>query len=102
MPLSSAKSPSGVPPSASIPKTADHLVKDSYRWRPPFGSGNSTEQLPCAVICLTQMQRNARLVDPLEITGTKIDIAFPQHQLCIRVSRLAPACERRRQRWSVA
>ena len=40
--------------------------------------------------------------DPLEITGTKIDIGFPQHPLCIRVSRLGPACERRRQRWSVA
>ena len=40
--------PSGVPPSASIPKTADQPEQDTYKRRPPFGNRTSTEPLPYA------------------------------------------------------
>jgi hypothetical protein len=45
---SSVKSRSGVPPSASTPKTADQPEQDSYKRRPPVGNRTSTETLPCA------------------------------------------------------
>jgi hypothetical protein len=48
------KSPSGGPPSASTPKTADQPEQDSYKRRPPFGNKNSTETLPCASTALAQ------------------------------------------------
>jgi hypothetical protein len=49
------KSPSGVPPSASTPKTADQPEQDSYKRRPPFGNRASTETLFCAATALPQM-----------------------------------------------
>jgi hypothetical protein len=52
---SSVKSPSGVPLSASTPKTADQPEPDSYKQRPPFGNRTSTETLPCAATALAQM-----------------------------------------------
>jgi hypothetical protein len=47
-PTSLVKSPRGVPPSASTPKTADQPGQDSYKRCPPFGNKTSTETLPCA------------------------------------------------------
>ena len=88
------KSPSGVPPSASTPKTADQPEQDSYKRRPPFGNRTSTETLPCAATALAQTKGNARLVDPLEMTSAKIDIACPHHALFVGASRPGPACER--------
>jgi hypothetical protein len=49
------KSPSGVPSSASTPKTADQPEQDSYKRRPPFGNKTSTETLPYAATALAQM-----------------------------------------------
>jgi hypothetical protein len=42
------KSPSGVPPSVSIHKTADQPEQDNYKRRPLFGNRTSTEPLPYA------------------------------------------------------
>ncbi|HVD80767.1 MAG TPA: hypothetical protein VNB87_09565, partial [Propionibacteriaceae bacterium] len=42
------KSPSGAPPSVSIPKTADPPEQDNGRPWPPFGNRTSTEPLPYA------------------------------------------------------
>jgi hypothetical protein len=39
------KSRSGVPPSASPPKTADRPEQDNYKRRSPFGNKTSTETL---------------------------------------------------------
>jgi hypothetical protein len=58
--------------------------------------------LPCAPTALTQMYGNARLMDPREITRTKINIACPQHPLFDGVSRPGPACERQCQLKSFA
>ena len=55
LPPSLVKSPSGVPPSASTPKTADQPEQDSYKRRPPFGNRTSTETLPFAASALAQM-----------------------------------------------
>jgi hypothetical protein len=84
------KSPSGVPPSVSTPKTADQPEQDSYKRRPPFGNRSSTERLPYAAAPLAQMQGNARLAEPLKITSGKIDTAGLQHALFVGVSRRAP------------
>jgi AAA domain len=107
LPPSSVKSRSGVPPSASTPKTSDQPEQDNCRPRPPFGNRNSTETLPCAAAALVQMEGNARLVDPLEITSAKINIACLQRTLFVGVSRPGPACKRqcqltrlRDQRWA--
>ena len=54
LPPSLVKSPSGAPPSASTRKTADQPEQGSYRPRPPFGNGTSTETLPCAATALAQ------------------------------------------------
>jgi hypothetical protein len=54
-PPSSVKSPSGVPPSASTPKTADQPEQDTYKRRPPFGNRTSTEPLPYAAAAQAQM-----------------------------------------------
>jgi hypothetical protein len=88
------KSPSGVPPSASIPKTADQPEQDSYKRHPPFRNRTSTEQLPCAAV-LTQMLGNARLLDRLVIASAKIDIACLQRALFVVVARLGRAGKRR-------
>ena len=56
-PPSSVKSRSGVPPSASTPKTADQPEQDSYRRRPPFGNKTSTGTLPCAAAALGADER---------------------------------------------
>jgi hypothetical protein len=96
------KSPSGAPPSASTPKTADQPEQDSYKRRPPFGNRTSTETLTCAATAVAQMYGTARLVDPREITSAKIDIACLQHALFGGVSRPGPACERQRQLKSFA
>jgi hypothetical protein len=53
--------------------------------------------LPCAATALAQMWGNARLVDPLEITSAKIDIACLQHALFVGVSRPRHFCERQYQ-----
>ena len=45
-PRSLVKSPSGVPPSVSIPKTANRPEQDNGRPWPPFGNRTSTEPLP--------------------------------------------------------
>ena len=47
-PPSSVKSPSGAPPTASTPKTADQPEQDTYKRRPLFGNRTSTEPLPYA------------------------------------------------------
>ena len=54
LPPSLVMSPSGVPPSASTRKTADQPEQGSYKPRPPFGNGTSTETLPCAATALAQ------------------------------------------------
>ena len=46
MPPSLGKSPSGEPPSASIPKTADRPEQDNRRPRPHFGNRTSTNTFP--------------------------------------------------------
>jgi uncharacterized protein YecT (DUF1311 family) len=94
LPPSLGKSQSGAPPSASTPKTADQPEQDSYKRRPPFGNRTSTETLPCAATAKAQTNGNAKLVDPLEITSAKIDIACLQHALFGGASRPGPACER--------
>ena len=81
------KSPSGEPPSASTPTTADQPEKDSYKRQPPSGNKTSTEQSPGAAAPLAQMWRNARLVDRLEIASAKIDIACLQRVLFDGVAR---------------
>jgi hypothetical protein len=48
-------SPSGVPLSASTPKTADQPEQDTYKRRPPFGNRTSTEPLPYAAAAQAQM-----------------------------------------------
>jgi hypothetical protein len=50
--------------------------------------------LPCAAAALAQTKGIASLVDPLELTSAKIDIASLQHALFVGVSRPDPACER--------
>ena len=89
-----AKSRSGVPPSASTPKTTDQPEQDNCRPWPPCGNRTSTEKLPYAASALAQTQGNARLVDPLKITSAKIDIVCLQHVLFVRVARPGRACER--------
>jgi hypothetical protein len=89
------KSESGVPPSASMPKTADQPEQDSYRRDPPSGNRTSTEQLLGAAARLAQMWRNARLVDRLEIASAKIDVACLQRALFVGVSRPGLAGRRR-------
>ena len=85
------KSPSGVPPSASTPKTADQPEQDSYKRRPPFGNKNSTETLPGAATASAQTLGNAKLVDRPKIM---IDIACLQHTLFVGVPRPGNACKR--------
>ena len=46
LPPSLVKSPSGEPPSASTPKTADQPEQDTYKRRPLFGNRTLTEPLP--------------------------------------------------------
>ena len=53
----------------------------------------STEPLPYAATAPAQMQGNARLEDPLQITSAKIDIVGLQHALFVGVPRPDPACE---------
>ena len=89
-----AKSRSGVPPSASTPKTTDQPEQDNCRPWPPCGNRTSTEKLPYAASALAQTQGNARLVDPLKITSAKIDIVCLQHVLFVLVARPGRACER--------
>ena len=89
----SVGSPSGVPPSASTPKTADRPEQASYKRPLLFGNRTSTETLPCAATAPAQIQGNARLVDPLQITSAKIDIVSLQHALFVGVPRPDPACE---------
>jgi hypothetical protein len=66
-----------VPPSVSIPKTADQPEQDTYKRRPLFGNRTSTEPLPYVAAAWAPMWRNARSVEPLKITSAKIDIAGP-------------------------
>ncbi len=87
-------SPSGVPPSASTPKTADQPEQHSHKRHPPYGNKTSTETLPYAVTASVQMQGNAKLADPLKITSAKIDIACLQQTLFVGVPGPGPACER--------
>jgi hypothetical protein len=68
------------------PKPADQPEQHGYKRHPPYGNRTSTETLPYAVTALAQMQGNARLADPLEITSAKIDIACLQHTLFVGVS----------------
>ena len=89
-------SPCGVPPSASTPKTADQPEQDGYKRHPPSGNRTSTEQLPSAA-ALPQMSRSARLVGPLEIASSKLDIACLQHAQFVGVPRPGPAGKRRHQ-----
>jgi hypothetical protein len=91
------KSPSGAPLSASTPQTADQPGQHSYKRRSPFGNRTSTKTLPYAATASAQMWRHARLLDPLEITGAKIDIACPQHARFVGVSRPGPASKRQLQ-----
>jgi hypothetical protein len=91
------KSPSGVPPLASTPKTTDQPEQDSYKRRPPFGNKTSTEPLPRAAAPLAQPYRIARLLGPLKIASAKIDIACLQRALFVGVSRPGPAGKRRHQ-----
>jgi hypothetical protein len=88
------KSGSGVPPSASTPKTADQLEQNNCRPWPPSGNRTSTENSPYAATALAQTHGNIRLVDPLKITSAKIDIACLQHTLFVGMSRQRRACER--------
>ena len=92
-PASSVKSPSGVPPSASTPKTADRPEQANYKRPLPFGNRSLTKRLACAATARAQMQGNATLVDPLQITSAKIDIASLQHALFVGVPRPDHACE---------
>jgi hypothetical protein len=85
------KSPSGVPPSASTPKTADQPEQNSDKQRRPSGNRTSTEQLPVAAAPLAQMWRNARLLDRLEIADAKIDVAYLHRALFVGVARPGPA-----------
>jgi len=48
-------SPSGVPPSVSIPKTADQPEQDTYKRRPLFGNRTSTEPSPYAAAAQAPM-----------------------------------------------
>ena len=91
-----------MPPSASTPKTTDQPEQDNCRPWPPCGNRTSTEKLPYAASALAQTQGNARLVDPLKITSTKIDIVCLQHVLFVRVARPGRACERQCQLKDVA
>ena len=88
------KSPSGVPPSASTPKTADQPEQDTYKRRPPFGNRTSNGTLPYAAAAQAQTEGNARLVDPLKITSAKIDMAGLQLALFVGVHRPGPAGKR--------
>jgi hypothetical protein len=96
-PASSVKSPSGVPLSASTPRTADRPEQASYKRPLPFGNRSSTETLPCAATAQAQMQGNTRVVDPLQSTSAKTDVVSLQHALFAGVPRPDPACERQRQ-----
>ena len=78
----------------SIRKTADQPEQDTYKRRPLFGNKTSTEPLSSAAAALAQMQRNTRSIEPLKITGAKIEIACLQRALFVGGSRPGRACER--------
>ena len=85
------KSPSGVPPSASTPKTADQPEQDSYKRRPPFGNRTSTEASDAATTTSALTSQSAALLKALVIAGTKIDSICPNHPRPARTPHPAPA-----------
>ncbi len=77
-PPSSAKSPSGVPPSASTPKTADQPEQDSYQGRPPFGNTTSTEASDADPTTSALTSQSAALLKALVIAGHQDRQHLPQ------------------------